>query len=42
MADEIIDFELERGRHETFLGREDVMAEVEALLAGGSRGLARG
>ncbi len=38
MADEIIDFELERGRHETFLGREDVMAEVEALLAGGSRG----
>lgn len=34
MADEIIDFELERGRHGTLLGREDVMEEVEALLAG--------
>jgi WD40 repeat protein len=38
MADEIIDFELERGRHGALLEREDVMAEVEAFLAGASRG----
>ncbi len=38
MANEIIDFKLERGRHGVLLGREDVLAEVEALLAGASRG----
>jgi hypothetical protein len=38
MADELIDFELERGRHGTLLEREDVMAEVEAFLSGASRG----
>ena len=39
MADEIIDFELERGRHGTLLGREDVLSELDALLSGGpSRG----
>lgn len=39
MASDIIDFQLERGRHEELIGREDVMAELEALLLGGpSRG----
>jgi WD40 repeat protein len=38
MANEIIDFELERGRHGTLLGREDVLAEVESLLNGAPRG----
>jgi hypothetical protein len=38
-ANEIIDFELERGRHGTLLGREDVLAELDTLLLGGpSRG----
>ncbi len=36
-VNEIIDFELERGRHGTLLGREDVLAEVDKLL-GASRG----
>ncbi|WPB73808.1 TIR domain-containing protein [Archangium violaceum] len=31
---EIIDFQLERGRHEALLGREDVLAELDALLLG--------
>ncbi|HYI02483.1 AAA family ATPase, partial [Hyalangium sp.] len=35
-ANEIIDFELERGRHGALLGREDVLAELDALLLGGS------
>ncbi|REG30532.1 NACHT domain-containing protein, partial [Archangium gephyra] len=39
MASDIIDFQLERGRHEELLGREDVMAELDELLVGGpSRG----
>ncbi|HZH17115.1 MAG TPA: SIR2 family protein [Archangium sp.] len=40
MASDIIDFQSERGRHEELLGREDVMAELDALLLGGgpSRG----
>jgi hypothetical protein len=38
MAKEIIDFELERGRHGALFGREDVMAEIETLLNGASRG----
>ncbi|WP_375769088.1 SIR2 family protein [Archangium gephyra] len=39
MASDIIDFQLERGRHEELLGREDLMAELDALLLGGpSRG----
>lgn len=38
-SDIIIDFQTERGRHEELLGREDVMAELDALLLGGpSRG----
>ncbi len=36
-ADEIINsFKLERGRHGTLLGREDVLTELDALLLGGS------
>jgi WD40 repeat protein len=38
MPNEIIDFELERGRHGTLLGREDVLAEMESLLDGAPRG----
>jgi hypothetical protein len=38
MANEIIDFELERGRHGELLGREDVMAEIDALMNGAARG----
>ncbi|MCY1083181.1 SIR2 family protein [Archangium lansingense] len=39
MASDIIDFQSERGRHEELLGREDVMAELDALVLGGpSRG----
>jgi WD40 repeat protein len=39
MVNDIIDFRSERGRHETLLGRDDVMAELDALLWGGpSRG----
>ncbi|QRN92995.1 SIR2 family protein [Archangium violaceum] len=34
-ATEIIDFELERGRHGSLLGREDVLTELDALLLGG-------
>ncbi len=36
MASEIIDFKSERGRHEELLGREDVMAELDEFLLGGS------
>ncbi|HSP80910.1 MAG TPA: response regulator, partial [Myxococcaceae bacterium] len=35
MANGIIDFRGERGRHERLLGREDVMAELDALLLEG-------
>ncbi|MFE8603751.1 AAA family ATPase [Archangium violaceum] len=39
MASDIIDFQLERGRQEELIGREEVMAELDALLLGGpSRG----
>ena len=40
LVGESIDFRLERGRHETLLGREDVLAELDRLLgpAGDSRG----
>jgi WD40 repeat protein len=39
MASDIIDFQAERGRHESLLGRADVMTELNALLLGGaSRG----
>ncbi|HEX8702299.1 MAG TPA: AAA family ATPase, partial [Myxococcaceae bacterium] len=38
MANEIIDFELERGRHGELLGREDVMAEIDALMDNAPRG----
>jgi hypothetical protein len=37
---EIIDFRGERGRHETFVGREDVLAAIDAHLVGA--GAARG
>lgn len=32
---DIIEFQTERGRHEELLGREDLMAELDALLLGG-------
>ena len=39
MERDIIDFQTELGRHEDMLGREDVLAELDALLQGGpSRG----
>lgn len=39
MPGDIIDFQSERGRHEELLGREEVLAELDALLLGGpSRG----
>uniref|UniRef100_UPI00286C7A2E AAA family ATPase n=1 Tax=Archangium sp. TaxID=1872627 RepID=UPI00286C7A2E len=40
LVGESIDFRLERGRHETLLGREDVLAELDRLLgpAADSRG----
>jgi WD40 repeat protein len=34
MASDIIDFQSERGRHEELLGRDDVLAEMNALLLG--------
>ncbi len=37
-ANEIIDFELERGRHGKLLGREDVMAQLDALVDSAPRG----
>jgi WD40 repeat protein len=38
MANEIIDFELERGRHGKLLGRKDVLAEINARVDSAPRG----